>query len=329
MRCFVISPIGQPGSETREHADDVFECIIEPALKVTEVEGRRADHIKDVGQITKQMYNDILYSDFCIAVLHGFNPNVFYELAVAHSSGVPVILLSEKGIDPPFDLKDERVFHYDLGARSIHRGDNIRGLAAMIEGVRRLDGRREVPFGDNLTPLNAAAASLPYALRDETNAAGDYWLQLVSRARKRLCIAGIGFTGWRGIPGMREALGAVAASGCEVRVLTMDAQNPAFGGMLNPEVASSDVSGQAPRLEEVRSWFRSGLGSTSKSEVRSLRKGLFFQQIIICDDHALVSPYLYSAGTGFSPCLEIKASCPTFAKFLHEFDELWKANAPN
>jgi hypothetical protein len=173
MRCFVISPIGQPGSEAREHADDVFECIIGPALKQAEVEGRRADHIKDVGRITKQMYNDILSSDFCIAVLHGFNPNVFYELAVAHSSGIPVILLSHKGIDPPFDLKDERVFHYDLGARPIFRGDNVRGLVAMIESVRRLQGKREVPFGDNLTPLNAATASLTYALRNETNASAE------------------------------------------------------------------------------------------------------------------------------------------------------------
>jgi hypothetical protein len=100
MKCFVISPIGQPGSAAREHADDVYECIIRPALKEAEVDGQRADHVKDVGRITRQMYDEILTSDFCIAVLHGFNPNVFYELAVAHSAGIPVILLSEKGIDP-------------------------------------------------------------------------------------------------------------------------------------------------------------------------------------------------------------------------------------
>ena len=88
------------------------------------------------------MYDAILNADFCIAVLHGFNPNVFYELAVAHSAGIPVILLSEQGIDPPFDLKDERVFHYDLSPRAIHRGDNVRGLVIMIESVRRLQGKR-------------------------------------------------------------------------------------------------------------------------------------------------------------------------------------------
>ncbi len=111
MNCFVISPIGQPKTPIREHADDVFQCIIDPALKEAKVDGHRADQLEGVGRITMQIYTDILTSDFCIAVLHGFNPNVFYELAVAHCAGVPVILLSEKGIDPPFDLKDERVFY--------------------------------------------------------------------------------------------------------------------------------------------------------------------------------------------------------------------------
>lgn len=329
MKCFVISPIGQPGSAAREHADDVYECIIRPALKEAEVDGQRADHVKDVGRITRQMYDEILTSDFCIAVLHGFNPNVFYELAVAHSAGIPVILLSEKGIDPPFDLKDERVFHYDLTPRSIYRGDNVRSLLAMIDSVRRLQGKREVPFGSNLTPLNGTGADLPYLLRNETNATAEYWLQLVGRARKRLYLAGIGFTGWRGIPGMREALGATAASGCEIRVLTMDADNPAFGCMLNPDVAAANVMSQAPSLTETRSWFKGALGAATKSDVRALRRGMLFQQIIVSDDQALISPYLFSATTGYSPRLEIGESCPVFGAFLREFDELWKANAPN
>ena len=132
MKCFVISPIGQQGSSVRKHADDVFECIIEPALKEAQVDGHRADHIKDVGRITAQMYNEILSCDFCIAILHDFNPNVFYELAVAHCAGIPVIILSEKGTDPPFDLKDERVFHYDLSPRAIFHRDNTHALLESI-----------------------------------------------------------------------------------------------------------------------------------------------------------------------------------------------------
>jgi hypothetical protein len=52
-----------------------------------------------------------------------------------------------------------------------------------------------------------------------------------------------------------------------------------------------------------------------------------FQQIMVSDDKALISPYLFSANTGYSPCLEINESYPVFDAFLREFDELWKANS--
>jgi hypothetical protein len=328
MKCFVISPIGQPGSAIRDHADDVFECIIRPALEEMQITGRRADHIKDVGRITRQIYDDILTADFCIAILHGFNPNVFYELAVAHSAGIPSILLSEKGIDPPFDLKDERLLHYDLGPRPIYRGDNIRALISMVESVRRLQGVREVPFGHNLKPLNSDAADLPYALDSETNAKANYWLDLVTNARDRLYLAGIGFIGWRGIPGMKDALAALGASQCEVRVLTLDATNPALRSMMNPEVVTLDHASQGTRIDESRNWFRNALGAARSSSVRAIKNGMLFQQIIIRDDEAIVSPYLFFANTGFSPCLRIKSGGPGFSAFLHEFEHLWNANSP-
>jgi hypothetical protein len=117
MKCFIISPIGKPGTPERQHADAVLECIIKPALQEAKIDGLRADEVTDIGKITKQMYDAILTSDFCIAVLHEFNPNVFYELAVAHSAGIPVILLSEQGVDLPFDIKDDRAFQYDLSRK--------------------------------------------------------------------------------------------------------------------------------------------------------------------------------------------------------------------
>jgi len=43
-KCFVISPIGQSGSEVREHADDVFDFIIKPAMAEVGIAVYRADH---------------------------------------------------------------------------------------------------------------------------------------------------------------------------------------------------------------------------------------------------------------------------------------------
>ena len=119
-RCFVISPIGQEGTAIRGHADDVFEFIIQPAMKKfkeefkIEINAVRADHIEQMGGITKQMFDEILKADLCVAILTGHNPNVFYELAVAQSAARPVIMLIEKGQSLPLNVKDLRCVQYEL-----------------------------------------------------------------------------------------------------------------------------------------------------------------------------------------------------------------------
>src|SRR6185369_16571231 len=85
-RCFVISPIGAENSEIREHADDVFEFVIQPAMKELGIYAYRSDHNITVGKITEQMFDSILQEDICIAILTFHNPNVFYELAIAQSA---------------------------------------------------------------------------------------------------------------------------------------------------------------------------------------------------------------------------------------------------
>jgi hypothetical protein len=113
-RCFVISPIGQPGTAVRHHADDVYRFIIRPALEKFGIEPERSDEISESGQITEQMFERIFRADLCVVVLTGFNPNVFYELAVAQCAARPTLLLLEQGLILPFDVKDLRTIEYQL-----------------------------------------------------------------------------------------------------------------------------------------------------------------------------------------------------------------------
>lgn len=326
MRSFIISPIGQPGTPARDHADDVFECVIEPALRETGVTGHRADHVKDVGRISEQMFDDILGADFCIGVLAGFNPNVFYEIAVAHSAGIPVILLCEKGVVPPFDLKDERVFHYDLSPRAISRGDNPKALAELIENVRKLKGKRIVPFGDNLTPLNGAPVGADLQVKKENIAAASVWTSMIDAVERRFYVSALGLTGWKGILGMKESLVALGQRGCEVRILTMHSANPALPMLLNPDITTGDKDALTKRVDGARDWFKATLRDNPRASVRAIRNGAALQQIIVTDDTLSWSPYLYSANTMHSPRLEFQASSPLFGAILGEFEALWNAN---
>ena len=113
-RCFIISPIGEEGSAVRAHADDVMEFIIKPALVKCGIVGVRSDQMAESGTITEQMFREIVTADVCVVVATGFNPNVFYELAVAQSAARPVVILIEKGQALPFDVKDLRCIQYEM-----------------------------------------------------------------------------------------------------------------------------------------------------------------------------------------------------------------------
>jgi hypothetical protein len=143
MNCFVISPIGQEGSEIRKHANEVFKFIIKPAMDACKIEPLRSDQLNEPGKISEQMFNCILTYDLCVAVLTHHNPNVFYELAVAQSACRPVILLIEKGQALPFDIQDLRCVQYDLEIESYQ---DQRYINLIIEHVRNLEARGwEVP----------------------------------------------------------------------------------------------------------------------------------------------------------------------------------------
>jgi hypothetical protein len=331
MKCFIISPIGAEGSPVRKHADDVFKCVIQPALKLANVVGHRADHREDVGRISKQMFSDILGADFCIGLLKGYNPNVFYELAVAHSAGIPVILLREKGDpDPPFDLRDERVFDYDLSPQPIMNNENPVALAKRIELLRPLKGERTVPFGaEGMTPLNAAPIEQLVSVARETASSAEFWLSHVESAKHRYYIAGIALGDWRGNAGMADALRNAVRRGVDIRILTMHGDNPALSAMLNDRISQHASEHVGTLASSVRSHFRSAFGNRPNAQIRAIRKGMLHQQIIISDDRALVTPYLYSLDTGRSPRIDSRKGAGIFDAALREFNALWSLNARN
>ena len=111
---FVISPIGEPNTVAYRDARLVLEYIIRKALPAEEFDVVRADEETSPDSITEQVVRRIVESDFVIADLTDHNANVFYELAVAHGFGRPVVHLMAAGQHPPFDVSDQRIIFYDL-----------------------------------------------------------------------------------------------------------------------------------------------------------------------------------------------------------------------
>lgn len=113
-RCFVISPIGEEGSEIRKRADKVFKYIISPVCEECEFEAIRVDKVNQADAITQTIIDYLNNSELVIADITGHNPNAFYEMGYRASTGKPMIYLKEKDEKIPFDIAGIRTFDYDL-----------------------------------------------------------------------------------------------------------------------------------------------------------------------------------------------------------------------
>ncbi|MDQ0248695.1 hypothetical protein J2W22_000742 [Sphingomonas kyeonggiensis] len=116
---FYITPIGEAGSEQRDHSDLFLGSIIEPALETLKLKVVRADQIDQPGVITKQVIEYLFKARLVIADLSYHNPNVFYELAIRHMLRKPVVQLMRSSDRIPFDVNQVRTITIDTS--SIYR----------------------------------------------------------------------------------------------------------------------------------------------------------------------------------------------------------------
>ena len=106
--CFVMMPFAPP-------IGGYFEKVYDPAVRKAGLKPLRADNeIFTTGKIIDQIWRGINQAKILVAELTSRNPNVFYELGLAHALKKPVVLISAKEEDVPFDLKHIRVIYYDV-----------------------------------------------------------------------------------------------------------------------------------------------------------------------------------------------------------------------
>ena len=147
-RCFVISPIGEQGSETRKRADQVLKHVIKPAVEQRGYSAIRADEIDKPGIITSQVIQRLVADPLVVADLTERNPNVFYELAVRHASRKPLVQLISTAEQIPFDVANTRTIRVD------HRDlDSVENAKHDI--VTQIDALQENP-GDLETPISVS-----------------------------------------------------------------------------------------------------------------------------------------------------------------------------
>ncbi len=105
LKIFMLMPY-------RDYLNSIYqEYIKNPLINI----GHKVTRADDISKSTN-ILNDILEltrrSDVIIADLTEKNPNVFYELGIAHEKGKWVIQISQEGEKIPFDLAQIRTIFY-------------------------------------------------------------------------------------------------------------------------------------------------------------------------------------------------------------------------
>ena len=323
-KCFVISPIGEEGSEVREHADDVFDYIITPALEECGIRPIRSDHLSEPGLISSQMFDAIINYDMCIAVLTFKNPNVYYELAIAQAANQPVIILLQKGEILPFDIKDLRCVYYDLKPRSLFEKVYSMQIIEFIKVLRNADWKVAIKI-PGLSTTKLQEETTYYEMSQNYGSHID-WGNLLNFAQNKFEIMGISLNAWRRVKDFSETLLKKSAEGCNIRILLMHKDNPSLSKMINPNITEMSYDEISLNIEKNYDWFSNLSKESENIEVRQIRNGMPFHTQYINDEFGIYIPYFFSETTGYTPLWKANNGTHIYKLLLKEFDILWSIN---
>jgi hypothetical protein len=126
-KVFVVMPFSEPWSR------DVYSKMIRPAVKEAGLECVRGDTSLRVGDLTQNIWNEVLQAGVIVADVSALNANVFYELGLAHALGKEVFIFKRKDAKIPADFGGAHYYEYELQnlrvAKKLLR-DQLKALAS-------------------------------------------------------------------------------------------------------------------------------------------------------------------------------------------------------
>src|SRR5258708_35723116 len=106
-RCFIVMPFGL------QEVVDVYECFLKPSIEGScNLRCERGNDLFGSNVVMDDIHQNIESAALVIADLTGRNPNVFYEIAIAHALHKEVLMLAESADDVPSDLRHLRILVY-------------------------------------------------------------------------------------------------------------------------------------------------------------------------------------------------------------------------
>mgnify|MGYP001467991597 CR=1 FL=1 len=111
----------------------IYDSYIKSILKKMHYEPIRIDEKTNPGDVMEFVWKEINESAFVVADVSTANPNVLYEIGIAHTLGKEVIILTDCPDKVPFDIKKNRYLNY-----SIDNEDSIQKMKEKLENAIRI-----------------------------------------------------------------------------------------------------------------------------------------------------------------------------------------------
>jgi hypothetical protein len=180
--CFVVMPF-QPlfGKQ--------YETVIRPAIEAAGLTCVRGDEIYTQTSILQDIWASIRVSRLVVAELSGRNPNVMYEVGLAHAIGKPIILLTRNEDDVPFDLKALRYVYYDTNNPNWGadlKADLIKAISRVLENPEIAVHLRDVKVESAMPIVPQGPVRSTATTASLLNLAGVWQGQWVSLRSKRV-----------------------------------------------------------------------------------------------------------------------------------------------
>lgn len=104
--CFVIIPFN-------DHFNDIYQDVLIPAIEKAGYKPVRGDSVYGVGPVIEDIFYGIRTASVLVADVTGKNPNVNYELGIAHALNKSAVIISQSVDDIPFDYRHLRAVVYN------------------------------------------------------------------------------------------------------------------------------------------------------------------------------------------------------------------------
>jgi hypothetical protein len=178
--CFVMMPF-------QDLYRAQYEKVIRPAIESAGLECRRGDEIYSQQNVVDDIWASIRTCRVVLAELSGRNPNVMYEIGLAHAIGKPILLITRDERDVPFDLRNLRYIYYDTN--DPNWGENLRkSITSLLEKILNVTAKHAHLDGITVRSILPSAPTEPRGrspqkpgIRDISGTWNTRWLSISAK----------------------------------------------------------------------------------------------------------------------------------------------------